>query len=328
MPSDRPVTAGPSPSDGLFGAVYARGPAAAATSDRAWLQAMLDVEAALARASARLGLIPPAAAEAIVGACRVDAFDLASLVRETGDHATPVVPLVRSLRAALAADVAPHAHRGATSQDVVDTAAMLVLRRAAVPLLADARAAADGAALLSDAHRDTPITGRTLLQAAVPTSFGLKAAGWLCAIDEAVAGIAGAGDALAVQLGGPVGHGAPRLATAVARELGLAEPIMPWHTNRVRPAAFACALGTLAGTLAKVARDVTLLAQTEVAEVREGGAPRRGRSSTMAHKRNPVAAVSVLACAQRAPGLVATMLAAMAHSTSARPGRGRPSGAR
>jgi 3-carboxy-cis,cis-muconate cycloisomerase len=153
--------------------------------------------------------------------------------------------------------------------------------------------------------------GQTLLQEALPTSFGLKAAGWMTGIDEALGELRRA--PLAVQMGGPVGHRDPAIAAGVAQQLGLDEPVLPWHTNRVRPAQLACALGLLAGALAKIARDVTLLAQDEVGELREGGGEGRGASSAMAHKRNPVAAVSVLACAQRVPGLAGTMLGAMAH---------------
>jgi 3-carboxy-cis,cis-muconate cycloisomerase len=155
------------------------------------------------------------------------------------------------------------------------------------------------------------VMARTLLQPALPTSFGLKAAGWMHAIDEALGALdAVREEVLAVQMGGPVGHRDPAVAAEVASELGLSQPVLPWQANRTRPAALASALGILAGVLAKVARDVTLLAQGEVAEVREGGSG--GGSSAMAHKRNPVAAVSTLACAQRVPGLVATVLAGMA----------------
>ncbi|MGH2856692.1 MAG: lyase family protein, partial [Solirubrobacteraceae bacterium] len=179
-------------------------------------------------------------------------------------------------------------------------------------LLRDARAAAEAAATLADAHRATAMIGRTLLQQALPTTFGLRAAGWLVGIDEAVAELARVRDRrLAVQMGGPVGARGPAIAARVAADLELVEPVLPWQAIRVRPAALAAALGGLCGVLAKVARDVTLLAQQEVGEVREGGGPGRGGSSAMAHKRNPVGAVSVLACAKRAPGLVATMLACM-----------------
>jgi 3-carboxy-cis,cis-muconate cycloisomerase len=308
-------TAGPPASTSeLFGGLYARGGAAHEVADRAWLQALLDVEAALARACARTDLIPDAAAAAIAAACRAERFDVAALGRAAGAHATPVVPLVRALREAVPPSAAEHVHHGATSQDIIDTAAMLVTRRAFVPLVADAAAAADAAALLAGAHRGTAIAGRTLLQRALPTTFGLKAAGWLMGIDDALAGLVAVRDAgLAVQMGGPVGLRGPAVAALVAAELELAEPVLPWHANRVRPVAAAAALGTLTGALAKVARDVTLLAQDELGEVREGGPPGRGASSAMAHKRNPVAAVSVIACAARAPGLVATMLAGMAQ---------------
>jgi 3-carboxy-cis,cis-muconate cycloisomerase len=246
-------------------------------SDAAWLQAMLDVEAALG-------------GEAL----RAEDLDVPELGREAAEHASPVVPLARRF-----ADT----HAGATSQDVLDTAMMLVVKRALGPLLEDARAAAAAAAALAEAHRDTPVMARTLLQEALPTSFGLRAAGWMAAIDEGAAALAAA--PLAVQMGGPVGHRDPATAAAVAKELGLAEPELPWHANRLRPVAVAAALGALAGVLGKVARDVTLMP-----EVREG-VEGRGGSSAMAHKRNPVAAVSVLACTRRVPGLVATMLAAM-----------------
>jgi 3-carboxy-cis,cis-muconate cycloisomerase len=261
----------------LFGGVYARGPVADAVSDRAWLQAMLDVEAAMGG--------PHLQAEDI---------DLDELGRRAAEHASPVVALAERF---------PDTHRGATSQDVIDTAMMLVTKRALGHLLADADGAAGAAGLLARRHRDTPVLGMTLLQPALPTSFGLRAAGWMTAIDEACAGVREL--PLAVQMGGPVGRRDPAMAARVASELRLAEPVLPWHTDRVRPARLACGLGVLAGALSKPARDVTLSAA-----LREGVAG-RGGSSAMAHKRNPVAAVSVLACTRRTPGLVATMLSSM-----------------
>ncbi|HST40205.1 MAG TPA: 3-carboxy-cis,cis-muconate cycloisomerase [Conexibacter sp.] len=298
----------------LFDGTYARGAAAQAVTDAGWLRALLDVEAALARAGAATGLVPADAAERIAAACAPERFDLAVLAREAGEHATVVVPLVRVLKAAVGAADAGFVHAGATSQDVLDSAAMLLARRALEPLLADARAAADAAARLAAAHRDTPMTGRTLLQQALPTTFGLRAAGWTSALDSARDDLAAVVTArLAVQLGGPVGTGSPALTAAFARELGLAEPLLPWHTDRGRVVALAAALGALSGSCAKLARDVTLLAQQEVGELCEGGGAQRGGSSAMAHKRNPVAAVSVLACAARVPGLVATLLAGMAQ---------------
>jgi 3-carboxy-cis,cis-muconate cycloisomerase len=292
----------------LFAGTAARGGVAAAVSGEAWLRAMLDVEVALARACGRLGHLDAEVVAAVEAACDPSTWDLATLAAEGAEHASPVVPLACELRRR----AGEHAHAGATSQDVLDTAMMLVARRALEVLAADAGAAADAAAALADAHRETVLAARTLLQQALPTSFGLKAAGWLMGIEEALAGLLAVRDcALAVQMGGPVGHRDPAVASEVATDLGLVQPVLPWPGDRTRPAALACSLGVLAGALAKPARDVALLAQTEVAEVREGGND-RGGSSAMAHKRNPVAAVSVLACTSGAPGLVATVLAGMA----------------
>lgn len=285
---------------------------AAQVGDQAWLQAMLDVEAALARACAAEGLTPPGAAAEIAAACRAERFDAAALAAETAEHATPVVGLVKALRTAVAPAAREHVHLGATSQDIVDTALMLIAQRALVPLLQDAGAAADAAARLAGAHRQTPMIGRTLLQQALPVTFGLRAAGWLVGIDAACRRLQEVRrDELAVEMGGPVGARGPAVAARVAAELGLAEPVLPWPAIRLRPVNLAVALGALSGVLGKIARDVTLLAAQEVAECREGGDADRGGSSAMAHKRNPVGAVSVLACTRRIPGLVATLLASM-----------------
>jgi 3-carboxy-cis,cis-muconate cycloisomerase len=234
--------------------------------------------------------------EAALGGPQLSAVevDVAQLGRKAAEHASPVVPLAQRFS---------ETHAGATSQDILDTAMMLVAKRALEPILEDAGAAADAAASLADRHRATPVLGRTLLRDALPTSFGLRAAGWMTAIDEACAELHTV--PLAVQMGGPVGQRDPATAARVAERLGLAQPVLPWHTDRTRPARLAAALGLLAGALSKVARDVTL--STELHE----GVPGRGGSSAMSHKRNPVAAVSVLACARRAPGLVATMLSSM-----------------
>jgi 3-carboxy-cis,cis-muconate cycloisomerase len=299
-------------SEGLFDALYARGAVAAQTDGRAWLAAMLDVEAALARACAEEDLIPAASAIAIADACRVERFDLGEIARAAGESATPVIALVAELRHAVGEQVAPHVHLGATSQDIIDTAAMLLSRRALEPLLADAASAIAAAGALAETHRASPMAARTLLQHAQLTTFGLRAAGWLVGLEEACARLREVASArLAVQMGGPSGTRAPQVAARVAAELALVEPTLPWGTVRVRSAELASALGVLAGVLAKIARDVALLAQSEVGELREGGAPGRGGSSAMAHKRNPVASVSVVACTTRVPGLVATMLAAM-----------------
>jgi 3-carboxy-cis,cis-muconate cycloisomerase len=301
-------------SEGLFDAIYARGSVAAHTDGRAWLVAMLDVEAALARACASEGLIPDSSARAIAEACSVERFDLAAIAAATAESATPVIALVAALRRAVGADLAPHVHLGATSQDIIDTAAMLVARRALEPLLADGGLALAAAAALAEAHRASPMAARTLLQQAQVSTFGLRAAGWLVGLDEACARLREvAATRLAVQMGGPVGTRAPEVGARVATELGLAEPTLPWGAIRVRPVELACALGVLAGVFAKIARDVALFAQNEVGELREGGGPGRGGSSAMAHKRNPVASVAVVAATTRVPGLVATMLAAMAQ---------------
>jgi 3-carboxy-cis,cis-muconate cycloisomerase len=310
------VDAGPS-EPGLFDGVLARGDVRSAVGDRAWLQAMLDFEAALARAEARAGLFAAEDAAAIARACRAEDFDVAELGRAAADAANPAVPLARALTAKVGGTAAEQVHRGATSQDVIDTAGMLIAKRALGPLLSDLTAAADAAARLASTHRETLMAGRTLLQQALPITFGLKAAGWLSGLDDAAARLEEVRRArLAVQLGGAAGtlaslgnHG-PVVAAYLAEELGLVCPAVPWHTTRTRIAELAGALGEAAGALGKPARDVTLLAQTEIAEVREGGA-HRGDSSTLPQKRNPVAAVSAMACALRAPGLVATLLSSM-----------------
>ena len=279
-----------------------RGLVPSEVGDRAWLQAMLDAEAALARAR---GLED---ADAVAAACSADRYHLASLGWESQESGNPVVPLAKALRAASGVD---EAHRGATSQDILDTATMLVILRAREPLLADLLGAADAAGALAREFRSAPMAARTLLQQALPTTLGLKAAGWMTALDSAAAGLRGV--ELPAQLGGPAGTlaglGRP-VAAAYAAELGLADPVLPWHTNRLPVARVAGALGAAAGAVAKAARDVTLLSQTEVGEVREA-AP--GGSSAMPHKQNPVAAVSALAAARQAPGLVATLLASMEH---------------
>ena len=283
----------------------------------AWLSALLDVERALARAAARAGVVPADAAEAIAAACRPDHFDVAALGRRAREAANPVVPLVADLTAQVPPHAAPYVHHGATSQDVLDTAAMLVVRRALRPVHEDLAAAADACAALAATHRDTVLVARTLLQHAAPTTFGLKCAGWLDALDQARAGLAAV--PLAVQLGGAAGTlaalgpaGLPML-TYLAQELDLPEPTLPWHTNRVRVGQLAGALGVVSGVLAKVALDIVLLAQTEVAEVAEPADGGRGGSSAMPHKRNPVGAIRVVAGARRVPALVATLIGAMAQ---------------
>lgn len=294
----------------MFEPIYARGPVVEELSDRAWVRALLDVEAALAKALGELGEIPEEAADAIIaGAEDIERIELADLRRSLAEHMTPVIGLVAALRDELGSPAAEYVHAGATSQDIVDTALMLLLRRALDPLLADLDGAADAAASLAAAHRSTPMIGRTLLQQALPTTFGLHAAGWLDGLDQARGHLVHVRDAeCAVQMGGPVGGRSPRISALVATRLGLVDPVIGWATIRVRTALAASVLGVCAGVLGKIARDVTLLSQTEIAEVAED---RAGGSSSIADKHNPIASVATLACVTRVPGAAATMLAAM-----------------
>jgi 3-carboxy-cis,cis-muconate cycloisomerase len=308
----------------MFDELYASDAVRDATGPVAWLQAMLDVEAALARVGAATGRVPAEAAAAIVERCRADRFDVADLARRAVDSATPVVPLVEDLRAAVPPAARAHVHAGATSQDIVDTAAMLVARRSLAPVRDDLTAAADRLAGLAAEHRHTVQIGRTLLRQAVPTTFGAVAAGWLVGVDEARARLDTVDRyRLAVQYGGPVGvPGDPAVPARLAAELGLAEPVAPWHTDRGRIGELAAALAGAAGALGKVAGDVLLLAQSEIGELSEAGGPAgSGASSAMPHKRNAAAAVLVVACAHRAPGLVATLLAAAPQELQRAAGR-------
>jgi 3-carboxy-cis,cis-muconate cycloisomerase len=314
-------------SEGLFDGVFGRGQAAAEVRDEAWLQALLDVESALVTACAASNLVPQAAAEAIAAAAADPAgFDLSQLGAAAASAGNPVLPLVRALKERVGPAGARYVHFGATSQDILDSAMMLIARRAVMHIVAELQAAADAAAELATTHRDTPMVGRTLLQQALPTTFGLKAAGWALALDHAAEQVEISAQALPVQLGGAVGtlaeygEQAMEVVAVLASALGLREPLLPWHTARAPVADLAGALGAACGGIGKVALDVCLLAQNEVAEVSEG-TEGRGGSSAMPHKHNPIAAISARACALRAPGLVATLLTAMAqeHERAAGP---------
>jgi 3-carboxy-cis,cis-muconate cycloisomerase len=312
---------------GLFGGLFGRG--GAAVDDHAWLQAMLDTEAALARALERAGLVSAGAGAAVSAVAVARRFDANEIGRQATLTGNPVPALVRELSAAVPPEARDAVHRGATSQDIIDTAAMLLARRGIQAIEADLAVAAGRAAALAQEHEATVMAGRTLLQQAVPVTFGLIAAGWLVAIDDAMAGLARvAADRLAVQFGGAagtlasLGEAGPAVAVLLAEELGLQAPVLPWHTDRGRIVELAAALAGVGAALGKVARDVTLLAQTEIGEVSEGGPGggtrrvgppgehRRGGSSAMPHKRNPVASVLVLGCTKRVPGLLATLAAA------------------
>lgn len=310
---------------GLFDALFATDPVVACTDDTAWLQAMLDVEAAIARAGAKAGLVPAASADAITASCVAGDFDAADIGRRAVASATWIVPLVADLRARVPASARGFVHLGATSQDVIDTAISLVVARTIdviAPVLLDVAASL---ADLTRAHRNTLQIGRTLLQHAAPTTFGLICAGWLTGVDEALVNVERVRrDRLAVQFGGAVGtlaaygNDGAHLAALVADELDLVAPTMPWHTTRVRIDEAAAALGIVAGSLAGIAGDVALLSGSDVGEVAEG-AP--GGSSAMPYKRNPSRAVLVTACTHQVPALVATMLSAAAQEHQRAAGR-------
>jgi 3-carboxy-cis,cis-muconate cycloisomerase len=292
-----------------------------ALSLQARVRAMLDFERALAAAQAQVGLIPPAAATAIAAACDVAQIDLPLLGNQAVAAGNLAIPLVRQLTRAVQAtdsEAARFVHWGATSQDVIDTGMLLQLRDALALIESDLAALATAVAERAEQHKRTLMPGRTWLQQATPITFGLKAAGWLSAIERDRARLAQLKPRLFVlQFGGAAGTLASLgrrgldVAAALAAALDLALPELPWHTQRDRFAEIATTLGILTGTLGKAARDLASLMQTEVAEAFEPAAAGKGGSSTMPHKRNPVGAAITLAAATRVPSLVATMLAAM-----------------
>jgi 3-carboxy-cis,cis-muconate cycloisomerase len=317
------------PDAGLLAPVWAGSAAHAATGDAALVRAMLDAEAALTRALARTGDAPPAAADAVRRVAAATVLDPVALARAATAGGNPVIPLVKALRAAVRA-AEPGAeewvHRGTTSQDVLDTALMTlsarVLDTSVLPAL---DAAAGAAAALADRHRRTVIAGRTLTQHAVPVSFGGKAAGWLSGLLDARRRCAEVRAALPAQLGGAAGTLAAldvpdRVAVleAFAAGCGLAARDTPWHTVRTPVAELAAALALATGACGKAALDVTVLAQTELAEV--AGDP-GGESSAMPQKRNPVTAALVVSAARQAPAQLAALhLALLAENE-------RPAGA-
>ncbi len=290
-------------------------------TDGAHVEAMLFVEASLARAQAALGIIPESAADAIAEGTNEDEYDLEELAAAAAKAGNLAIPLVKELAARvtrLDAEAARYVHWGATSQDIIDNATVLQLR-AAVQIVADSIArAADAAAALAERHATTVMAGRTWLQHATPITFGLKAAGWLAALGRVHERVEFAlDDAMFLQFGGASGTLASYgdrgldLTSTLANELALRQGDLPWHAHRDRFADLACALGVAVGTMGKIARDVSLLSQTEVAEAFESAEDGKGGSSAMPQKRNPVGASVVLAASIRVPGLVATMLAAM-----------------
>jgi 3-carboxy-cis,cis-muconate cycloisomerase len=290
-------------------------------SDRACLQGMLDFEAGLARAEARAGVIPSSAAVAIAAKCKAELFDVAELAREArlaGNIAIPLVKALTGLVTQTDKDAARYVHWGATSQDAIDTGWVLQLRKALKIIAGDLDRLAAALAALATKHHSTIIVGRSWMQQAPPTTFGAKVAGWLDAIDRHRGRLRETQRrAVVLQFGGAVGtlaalgeRGA-EVAKHLAEELALGLPEIPWHSHRDRMAEVATTLGLCVGTLGKIAKDISLHSQTEVAEVFEPVEKGRGGSSTMPHKRNPVASAVVLSAAVRVPGLVSSVLTAM-----------------
>ncbi|WP_122414177.1 3-carboxy-cis,cis-muconate cycloisomerase [Pseudomonas viridiflava] len=290
-------------------------------SDEGRVQGMLDFEAALARAEARVGLIPQNVVSDITQSCRAELFDFDALAIAIGNAGNSAIPLVKALGKRIAAhspEAERYVHMGATSQDVMDSGLILQIRDAIDVLERDLGQLGDALTQQAQVHEATPLAGRTWLQQATPVTLGMKIAGWLGAItrhrqrlNEIKPRV------LCLQFGGAsgslaaLGDQAFKVAEALADELQLHLPEQPWHTQRDRLVEFASLLGLIAGSLGKLGRDVSLLMQTEVGEVFEPSAPGKGGSSTMPHKRNPVGAAVMIGAATRAPGLVATMFSAM-----------------
>jgi 3-carboxy-cis,cis-muconate cycloisomerase len=306
---------------GLFGPLFHGPTMGAIFTDRAHLQAMLDFEAALARAEARVGVIPSTAAGPIAAQCDAAFYDIAGLAGAAAQAGNTAIPLVKALTSKVAAGdkaAAGYVHWGATSQDAMDTGLVLQLRAALALIDADLAKLSASLATLAQTHRQTPMVGRTWLQHALPITFGLKVAGWLDAIERHRVRLAELKPRLLVlQFGGAAGTLAAlgdkglAVAQALADDLKLNLPETPWHGARDRVVECGMALALLTGTLGKMARDIALLMQTEVAEVFEPAGEGRGGSSTMPHKRNPVAAAAVLAAATRVPHLAGSLLSGM-----------------
>lgn len=290
-------------------------------SDRHRIQCMLDFEAALARALAEFGIAPRSTSTAIESKCRAELFEMESLARATALSGNVAIPMVKALTELVAksdAQAAAFVHWGATSQDAIDTGLVLQLREALDLISADLTHLSASLARLAAAHKSTLVAGRTWLQQGPPVTFGLKVAGWLAAMERHRERLDQARkQASVLQFGGAVGTLAalgdrgPRIAATLARDLKLDLPELSWHAHRDRLAEIAATLGLLVGSLGKIARDISLMSQTEIDEVVEPASPGRGGSSTMPHKRNPVGSAVILAAALRVPALVSIVLAAM-----------------
>jgi 3-carboxy-cis,cis-muconate cycloisomerase len=302
----------------LYPRIFASAEVGRIFSDRLLLQAMLDFEAALALAEAEVGVIPQQAAEAIAGVCDAGLIDLAAVGEEAALAGNLAIPLVKALIAEAPAEARGYVHWGATSQDAIDTAFMLLARRALGAIRGDMRGAVGALIGLIHDDRDTLMPGRTLMQQALPISFAFKAAGWLSALLGASGRLRRIEtQSLALQFGGAAGTLAAlgdnglKIRRALAGRLGLPEPEMTWHADRGRIADIAFGLAALSGACSKIATDILLLTQSEVAEAFEPAAPGKGGSSTMPHKRNPVGATAIRANHRRIAGLTATIVFAM-----------------
>ena len=308
-------------SNQLFDAYFTADSMAEVFCDQGRLQGMLDFEAALARAQARVGLIPQAAVAPIAQACLASLYDvdaLGSAIATAGNSAIPLVKALGKLIASEDADAERYVHLGATSQDVMDTGLVLQLRRGVELIEADLARLGEVLAAQAQRYATVPLAGRTWLQHATPVTLGMKIAGWLGAVTRSRQRLVELKPRLLVlQFGGASGtlaalgeHAMP-VAEALAAELQLSLPEQPWHTQRDRLVEFASVLGLIAGSLGKLGRDISLLMQTEAAEVFEPSAPGKGGSSTMPHKRNPVGSAVLISAATRVPGLLSILFSAM-----------------
>jgi 3-carboxy-cis,cis-muconate cycloisomerase len=309
------------PGNQLFDAYFTARNMREVFCDQGRVQAMLDFEAALARAEARVGLVPASAVAPIAAACDSRLYDFAALGEAIATAGNSAIPLVKALGkqvAATDAEAERYVHLGATSQDVMDSGLVLQLRQALLLIENELAQLADSLAVQAQRFATTPLAGRTWLQHATPVTLGMKIAGWLGAVTRSRQRLQELKPRLLVlQFGGASGtlaalgqHALP-IAEALAEELQLRLPEQPWHTQRDRIVEFGAVLGLIAGSLGKFGRDISLLMQTEAAEVFEPAAPGKGGSSTMPHKRNPVGAAVLIGAATRVPGLVSTLFSAM-----------------
>nr|WP_260678989.1 3-carboxy-cis,cis-muconate cycloisomerase [Pseudomonas mendocina] len=308
-------------SNQLFDAYFTAPAMRAIFCDAGRVQGMLDFEAALARAEARVGVIPAEAVAPIEAACKAELYDYPALAQAIATAGNSAIPLVKALGKRIAAtdpEAERYVHLGATSQDAMDSGLVLQLRAAIGLLESDLAKLADALAAQAERHIDTPLAGRTWLQQATPVTLGMKLAGVLGAVTRHRQRLSELKPRLlSLQFGGASGSLAAlgdagwSVSGALAQELELTLPEQPWHTQRDRLVEFASLLGMIAGSLGKLGRDLSLLMQTEAGEVFEPSAPGKGGSSTMPHKRNPVSAAVLIGAATRAPGLVATMFSAM-----------------